>query len=119
MPSLPVLPGVVLWGGLATGEDPVEATERIRIECHVKSANRGVELFHRAWPDDRRGHGGLVKQPGQTDVAGLVAELGREVLVPFDGIAVGGESLRRTTLKAALAFALLADDPAEEPAVQR
>ena len=38
------LPGVVLGGGVAAGEDLIEAAERFRIECDVQSMNCCVEL---------------------------------------------------------------------------
>src|SRR5665811_393011 len=60
-----------------------------------------------------------VKQPCQGDVARFVAELGRKVLVRHDRLAVGGEGLRRAALEPTLALAILADDPAEEPALKR
>ena len=50
-------------------------------EGDLQRAQAAGELLHCARADDRRGDGGLVQQPGQGDIGGMVAAPGTELLV--------------------------------------
>src|ERR1700712_5990 len=104
------LPGVVLGGGLVAGEDVVELGQRGFVEFDLEGTFCRIQLFHSARPDDRRGHGRLVQQPGQRDVARLEPTFLGEILELPDLFAVVLYCLRRTTLIAPLAVPLLPQD---------
>lgn len=87
------LPGVVLRCGLASGEDLVQACERLRIEGDVEDPKGRVQVSGGARADDRGRHGGLVEQPCESEVARVESELGREVLVLLECTAVRFERL--------------------------
>ncbi len=88
-------------------EDVVEPLERVGVERDVQGPDGGVELLLRARTDDRCGDRRLVQQPGQGDVAGLVAEVVGEVLVLADLVVVLLQRLGRPALGAPDAVALL------------
>src|SRR5262249_17827052 len=66
MPYTGRLPGPGLGRCAArAGEELVEAIEGGRLERYFDRAQRLLELLHRAGPDDRRGDGLLVQEPGE------------------------------------------------------
>src|SRR3954454_21248533 len=115
----PGSPGVVLGGGPVPGEDLVEARQGGFVEVDVERAQAAVELLLGARADDRAGHARAGEQPGERQVAGLVAELLGEGLGRLEGAAVLLQRLRGAPLEPPLALVLLADDSAEQSALQR
>ena len=100
-------------------EDFVELLQRCRVEFQVEGAQRGIELVVGAWPDDRGCYCRLVQQPGEGDVARLVAQFGTLSFGLLELRTQPLHRLRGAALEAALAFIGLADDPAQEPRMQR
>src|SRR5205823_304132 len=73
----------------------------------------------RARADDRAGDPRSRQQPGERDVRRLVPQLGAQVLVGLHLVVVALHELLRATFRAPFALGLLAEDPAQESAVQR
>src|ERR1700742_3081007 len=102
------LPGVVLWCRAVAGEDLVQPGQRLLVQPHVQGPDGVVEVLLDTRADDRGRDGGLVQQPRQCDVTGLVTELVGEVLVGLDLRPPGLYRLRGPTLQPTPAVPLLA-----------
>ena len=79
------LPGVSLRRRASrSGKQLVEPHEEIPTECDLQCPQRPVELSDGAGADDRGGHTGLMQQPGQGDVGGVLAQFGAQVFPLLD-----------------------------------
>ena len=63
------------------GPDLVELRQHFRRQDNVERTQIALELCHRAWPDDRRGHGRLMQQPCQRNVGRRLPNFGAQPLV--------------------------------------
>src|SRR4051812_7014347 len=113
------LPGIRLGRFAAgAGEDFVELLHRRGVELDLGGADRAGELLERARSDDRGGDDGVVQQPRQADVGGLLAELFAEAFVRFELLALRFDLLLRA-FAAAPALRLLLKHAAEHSARER
>src|SRR5690606_38670002 len=112
-------PGVVLRGRPVAREDLVQPVQGGLVQGDVDRAQGAVELLLHPRADDRRGYRGLVQQPGQGELARLVAQLGRQVLVGGELVPVPRHGLGRAALQPPDPLVLLLDHAAEQAAVQR
>src|SRR3954447_9148076 len=112
-------PGVRL-GRRATRsrEDLVEPGQRLLVEVDLQRTQRPVELLDGPRTDDRGGHRWLVEQPCQADVRGMFPEVLAERLIRLDGLPVGVERLLGASLLATNGILALAQDAAEQAAMQ-
>src|SRR5260370_23811072 len=100
------------------GENRFEAIEYALVELNAEHAHRGVELLHRARPDDRRRHRGTTEQPSEGDVARRDADLHAEPLVRLETFAVLGDRALGVVARAATLRRLL-QRTAENSAFER
>src|SRR4051812_9975148 len=91
-PARPLLPvaslRVLHRGRLVTGEDLVQPVECVVVQLDVERVQRALQVAHRARPDDRCGHRGLVQQPREADVGRTLAEVAAQPLVLLERRAV-------------------------------
>src|SRR6187549_523127 len=113
------LPGVILWCGLTTGEDLIEAAQLLRRQAELHGRQGAVQLVTSSRTDDGCGDRGPVKQPGQGQRAGLRPDLLSQVLVRLKLVPMLGEALRRAALESPDTGVLLLDHPTEQTALQR
>ncbi len=80
-------------------EDAVQALEGVVVQRDLQGPDGGVELLLGAGAYDRRGHRRLVEEPGEGDVAGLVADIVGKVLVLPDLVVVLFQRFVRAALR--------------------